>query len=260
MNKISSRFVVGTALASMTVFAQACIAQSETDNRAVSIEMREYIQDNYIFVFKPGVDSADARGRANMLAAQANAKPQHVYKSAIKGFSAKMSPAAAQRLAANNPSIAYYEPDGLVFATMGKPGGGGSDLPPQTTPWGIARVNGGVDGTGLTAWVIDSGIDLDHEDLNVDTARAANFVSSGKNTPNDGNGHGTHVAGTIAAIDNGVGVVGVAAGATVVPVRVLDNRGSGSFSGVIAGIDYVAANGAPGDVANMSLGAVSARH
>ena len=68
------------------------------------------------------------------------------------------------------------------------------------------------------------------------------------------NGHGTHVAGTVAAIDNGIGVVGVAPGTTVVAVKVLDRRGSGSYSGVIAGIDYVAANGSNGDVANMSLG------
>jgi subtilisin family serine protease len=73
-------------------------------------------------------------------------------------------------------------------------------------------------------------------------------------SPNDQNGHGTHVAGTVAAIDNDFGVIGVAAGATVVAVRVLDRRGSGSYSGVIAGVDYVAANFASGDAANMSLG------
>lgn len=76
----------------------------------------------------------------------------------------------------------------------------------------------------------------------------------GKNSPDDGNGHGTHVAGTIAAIDNDCDVVGVADGATVVAVRVLDNSGSGTYSGVIAGVDYVAASAGGGDVANMSLG------
>ena len=73
-------------------------------------------------------------------------------------------------------------------------------------------------------------------------------------TPVDQNGHGTHVAGTIAAHDNTIGVIGVAPGARVVAVRVLDRRGSGSNSGVIAGVDYVAADGQAGDVANMSLG------
>lgn len=140
---------------------------------------------------------------------------------------------------------------------MGKPvgGGGGGSTPAQTTPWGIARVGGAGDGNGKTAWVIDTGIQLDHPDLNVDTQRSISFLTGGKNvSPDDQNGHGTHVAGTIAALNNSIGVVGVAAGATVVAVRVLDRRGSGSISGVIAGVDYVAANGSNGDVANMSLG------
>lgn len=83
-----------------------------------------------------------------------------------------------------------------------------------------------------------------------------NAFTSGKDgrSLDDGNGHGTHVAGTIAAKDNTEGVIGVAAGATVIPVKVLGARGSGSYSGVIAGADHVAANGTAGDVANMSLG------
>jgi subtilisin family serine protease len=89
--------------------------------------------------------------------------------------------------------------------------------------------------------------------LTVDVARSKTFLG-GTSTPDDQNGHGTHVAGTIAAKNNSIGVVGVAAGATVVSVRVLDRRGSGSTSGVIAGVDYVAAVASSGDVANMSLG------
>ena len=100
--------------------------------------------------------------------------------------------------------------------------------------------------------VLDPGIQLDHPDLNVDVARSRTFL--GKGGPGDENGHGTHVAGTIAARDNTIGVIGVAPGAPVVAVRVLDRRGSGSVSGVVAGVDYVAQNGRPGDVANMSLG------
>jgi subtilisin family serine protease len=122
----------------------------------------------------------------------------------------------------------------------------------QTIPAGISRVGYG-DGTGRTAWVIDSGIDLTHPDLNVDAGRSRSFLSADP-SPNDGNGHGTHVAGTIGAKNNTVGVVGVAANATLVSVRVLDAAGGGTGSGVIAGIDYVGANGRAGDVANMSLG------
>ncbi|MCB2407819.1 S8 family serine peptidase [Hymenobacter sp. BT178] len=139
--------------------------------------------------------------------------------------------------------------------SLGKPSGGGSTQPGQVTPYGIARVGTG-DGTGKTAWIIDTGIDLTHPDLNVDATRSKSFLTSGADylSPNDGNGHGTHVAGTIAAINNSIGVVGVAANATVVAVRVLNSRGSGSNSGVIAGVDYVGATGKAGDVANMSLG------
>ena len=132
----------------------------------------------------------------------------------------------------------------------GDGGGGGSNS--QQVPYGIARVGGFADGTGKTAWVIDSGIDLDHPDLVVDVARSISFT--GDNDPNDGNGHGTHVAGTIAAVDNSIGVVGVAAGASVVSVKVLGNDGSGQFSWTVQALDYVAAVGNVGDVANMSLG------
>ena len=158
---------------------------------------------------------------------------------------------------AKNPNIAYCEQDQIVttgpIQAAGKPGGGGGVQPAQETPWGIARVNGGAAGTFATAWVIDTGIDFSHPDLNVDTARSRSFLGS-RTTAVDQNGHGTHVAGTIAARDNAIGVLGVAPGAPVVAVRVLDRAGSGSNSGVIAGVDYVAANGRPGDVANMSLG------
>ncbi len=130
----------------------------------------------------------------------------------------------------------------------------------QTTPWGITRVGGSVDGTNLSAsaWVIDSGIDLDHEDLNVDVASSVTFVTT-ENGPNDFGGHGTHVAGTIAAKDNGIGVIGVAAGANVIAVKVLNAAGGANFDWVTSGIDYVTANASNGDVANLSLGYTNVR-
>ncbi|MEM9339299.1 MAG: S8 family serine peptidase, partial [Bacteroidota bacterium] len=131
-------------------------------------------------------------------------------------------------------------------------GGPGPD-PDQTTPWGITRVGGATDfsNSSKKAWVIDTGIDFDHPDLNVNTSLSRSFVGS---NGNDGNGHGTHVAGTIGAIDNSIGVIGVAAGVEVVAVQVLGATGGGSFAGVISGIDYVAQTASPGDVANLSLG------
>ncbi|OWP64217.1 peptidase S8 [Hymenobacter amundsenii] len=172
------------------------------------------------------------------------------YGHALKGFSATLTAQEAKQLRAD-ARVAYVEQDQII--ALGKPAsGGGTTSPAQTTPYGITRV-GTADGTGRTAWIIDTGIDLDHPDLNVDVARSVTFVSRARSA-DDGNGHGTHVAGTIAAINNSIGVVGVAANATVVAVQVLDARGSGSNSGVIAGVDYVGANGKVGDVANMSLG------
>lgn len=184
----------------------------------------------------------------------------HVYGNVLHGFSVMIPPGQLKKLE-NDPSVKYIEEDQvavLIHPTKGNPhtgGGGSGGSTSQTTPWGITRVGGAGDGTGKTAWIIDSGIDQNHPDLNVDTNRSASFLSGKEaDNPDDQNGHGTHVSGTIAAIDNDFGVVGVAAGATVVAVRVLDRRGSGSYSGVIAGVDYVAANGSSGDVANMSLG------
>lgn len=186
-----------------------------------------------------------------------DAEVTHVYGNALKGFSVMIPPGQLKKLYAD-ASVKFIEEDQvavLIHPAKGKPGGGGGGSAAQTIPWGITRIGGAGDGTGKTAWVIDSGIDQDHPDLNVDTNRSVSFLGGrDADNPDDQNGHGTHVAGTIAAINNNIGVVGVAAGATVVAVRVLDRRGSGSYSGVIAGVDYVGANGQPGDVANMSLG------
>lgn len=195
-------------------------------------------------------------------------KIKNIYSVAINGITLSLNESQINTLKKDN-RVKFIEQDQIVqFAPpCGTPnggpcdgdGGGGGDGgdPTQETPWGITRVNGGVTYSGNNvAWILDSGIDLDHQDLNVDESRGFNAFTSGKDgrSLNDGNGHGTHVAGTIAAKDNSLGVIGVAAGAMVIPVKVLSSRGSGSYSGVIAGVEHVATNGASGDVANMSLG------
>ncbi|WP_297092176.1 S8 family serine peptidase [uncultured Draconibacterium sp.] len=176
----------------------------------------------------------------------------YAYTSALQGFSVKLPPGQLKKLEAD-PSVKYVEEDQVVILKqptniLKRP----TPTPSESTPYGVPRVGGGATYSGSNvAWVLDTGIDLDHPDLNVDAGRSVAF---GQTTPDDGHGHGTHCAGTIAAIDNEIGVIGVAAGATVIAVRILDYRGYGLSSDCIAGVDHVAANGTPGDVANMSVG------
>ncbi|POY39261.1 peptidase S8 [Solitalea longa] len=122
----------------------------------------------------------------------------------------------------------------------------------EYVPWGVQRVGGSRNGIGKTAWVFDTGVDLTHKDLTIDQTLAKNFVDDGSDTQ-DYFGHGTHVAGIIAAKKNNSGVVGVAAGAKIVPIRILDFAGNGAVSWAIAGVNYVGSKAKKGDVANMSL-------
>jgi subtilisin family serine protease len=203
--------------------------------------------------------SAAVRSAAQSLLQGTGATPAKTYATALRGFTASgLSDEQAARLR-GSPQVRLVEQDQFVKLSPppgAGPGGGDGGSDGQTTPYGITRVGGATSGVGGTAWVLDTGIDLDHPDLNVDTDRSAVFVSKGpgSKTANDKDGHGTHVAGTIAAIDNNRDVVGVAAGATTVAVKVLDDNGRGAYSDIIDGVDYVAANAAQGDVANMSLG------
>lgn len=179
-------------------------------------------------------------------------EPLNVYSAGVPGFAVKLSESEVAALE-KNPDVRGIWPD-MMFI-LAKPAPSPVPLPtPEVTPPGITRVGGGATYNGThRAWIIDTGIDLDHQDLNVDVAKGKTFVTR-TTTPNDDNGHGTHCAGIVAAKDNDGGVVGVAAGAPVVPVKVLDKRGSGAMSVIIAGVDWVTANGVAGDAANMSLG------
>ncbi len=181
---------------------------------------------------------------------------ERVYHTAIKGFAAKLNSSQLEILK-RVPDVSFIEEDKII--SLGpSPGSNPVPQPAQIIPYGITRVGwvATIDGSGKVAWIIDRGIDLTHPDLNVDVSRSISFLLSGKNykSPNDENGHGTHVSGTLAAKNNTIGVVGVAANAWVVAVRVLNQSGFGTLSGVINGVDYVATRGKAGDVANMSLG------
>ena len=222
----------------------------------------DIIPNSYICVFNKAVNRGGVESEARRMAGANGGQVSHVYRYSIRGFAAQMSAQAAAQMQARNPAIKSCEPNrvielGPIREEKGKPGSGGGSgggSTAQQTPWGVKRVKGGIAGTFQRAWIIDTGIDTDHPDLNVDLAYVNGFVAREEGLYEDQNGHGTHVSGTIAALNNTIGVIGVAPGAKVVPVRVLNRRGSGDYAGVIAGVDWVAQNGTTGDVANMSLG------
>ncbi|MDP4262512.1 MAG: S8 family serine peptidase [Bacteroidota bacterium] len=163
------------------------------------------------------------------------------------GFVAKLTDEEITRLK-KDPSVGIVERDrvialGICFTVTS----------PRLITWSVKRVGYG-DGTGKTAWVIDSGIDFGHPDLNVDSVRSRSFLS-GNSSPRDENGHGTHVAGIIGAKNNSIGILGVASGANLVSLRVLDANGNGALSSIIQALAYANTNARAGDVINMSLGA-----
>lgn len=223
------------------------------------------VQNNCIVRLRDDVSKLDVEGRAHGLLARANAMNaangranaslKHVYKHSIKGFTLDMPCDKAQSAFGDDAEVESFTPDSIMAASKGRPNVP-TTVSPQVTPWSVKRIGGPVNGEARTAWVIDTGIDIGNADLNVDTSSNAFSVFTDRRNAgfNDKNGHGTHVAGTIAAIDNNIDVVGIAAGALVVPVKVLDTNGMGTASGVIAGVDHVAAHASPGDCANMSLG------
>ena len=211
------------------------------------------IEGQYIVVLRPSLAKTSAQMATDM-AVQYSLQTEFIYESALSGFSAKV-PAENVEALRNDSRVAYIEQDKVVKLIPYVQEVHAQKGMAQTTPWGITRVGGAGNGVGKRAWIIDTGIDLDHPDLTVDLTNSKSFLSGNQSTnPDDQNGHGTHVAGTVAAKNDANFVVGVAAGATVVSVRVLDRRGSGTTSGVIAGVNYVASKGATGEAANMSLG------
>lgn len=185
---------------------------------------------------------------------------ERIYTNALQGFTLSATPLEIAELQ-KMPEVKSIEPEmAIIMAKGGKGGGGGgggSPQPAQVTPYGIVRVGGSRTVTEKKAWIIDTGIEFNHPDLNVNTSLSKVYLSNvrGKKTPQDQHGHGTHVSGIIAAIDNTIGTVGVAQGCELVAVRVLDARGYGLLSDIVAGVDYVASKASAGDVVNMSLGA-----
>ena len=226
--------------------------------RVVSTSGAEVIPGQYIVVLKDDApEVAAARGRngdalravAQKLATRRSARVGHVYSAALRGFSASMSDADARALA-NDAEVAFVEQDQVVHA----------DVTQSGATWGLDRIDERAisptvneysytnTGAGVTAYIVDTGILLTHSDFGSRASKGFDAVTASGSAV-DCNGHGTHVAGTV-----GGTTYGVAKAVALVAVRVLDCSGSGSTSGVIAGIDWVQQNAVKPAVANMSLG------
>jgi subtilisin family serine protease len=209
--------------------------------------------DPYIVVLEESVDNPSLVAEA-IDQRQEGFEVGFVYREALEGFSAEIPDDSVDEVR-NNSKVAYVERDKVVTTLD------------QTLPWGVERIgadnsmtppdNSFVTVSNVNIYIIDSGVDVDHADLNITQEDHHNF-RGGPNT--DCDGHGTHVAGTLAAKDDTNDVVGVAPGARLIGVRVLNCNGSGYLSDVIEGVDWVTAdaqtpeNASVPAVANMSLG------
>ncbi|HEX8450934.1 MAG TPA: S8 family serine peptidase [Longimicrobium sp.] len=201
------------------------------------------IEGSYMVVLNEGAD-------ARSVAAVAGVSPRYVYSAALNGFAGTLNAGQLNALQ-HNPNVRYIEQDGIATASTTQTG----------ATWGIDRTDQRAlplsttysytnTGLGVTAYIIDTGIDMGHSEFGGRAIAGFDAFTDGQNS-NDCNGHGTHVSGTVGGAN-----YGIAKGVTLVAVRVLDCGGSGAWSGVVAGIDWATANHVAGTpaTANMSLG------
>ena len=208
------------------------------------------VKDSYIVTLRTGAGLKARSAAGKDLVERYGGSVRKTFGSALNGYTAALSAAEARRLAAD-PAVASVEQNQRVSVT---------DTTQSSAPWGLDRIDQASlplsgtytypdsAGSGVTAYVIDTGVRITHQQISGRAAYGYDAVD-GDTTASDGNGHGTHVATTIAG-----STYGVAKKAKIVAVRVLDNNGSGTTAGVIAGVDWVTANHSGPSVANLSLG------
>lgn len=257
----------------IVAFGARAQAQSDPIREPTASNGASVIPGQYIVVFNDSVANPD--DVESRLAGRFRGERIASYRSAIRGFAAKLSDSevailksdASVAFVAEDKMVSIAEADrDLIRLDRGTLSGAshrsisGAAVPAQVLPTGINRINAENKvntGVGVNVAVIDTGIYTSHPDLQAAIAGGKSCVR-GTSSYVDQNGHGTHVAGTIAALNNSQGVVGVAPGVKLWAVRVLDRNGNGTYSSIICGLDFVTSkapkNGGPITVANLSLG------
>ncbi|MGI5506110.1 S8 family peptidase [Lentzea sp. CA-135723] len=232
--------LLGSAVMIAAFAAPATAAVGE-----IRVSPGQNIDGSFIVKLKDGGVTASAQALGSRFGGQVG----YVYDTVFQGFSVKMSDAQARRLAAD-PSVEYVERDQVVSiqATQVNPPSWGLDRIDQRNLPLDQRYTYNSTGSGVNAYIIDTGVRITHRDFGGRARNGYDFVDNDA-VAQDGNGHGTHVAGTVAGTS-----YGVAKQANIVAVRVLNNAGSGTIAGVVAGVNWVASNHVKPAVANMSLG------
>jgi subtilisin family serine protease len=207
------------------------------------------LEDSYIVVFNDDVNETEVEGESEKMCGSAKVTREKTFKHALKGFSTRLTPAAIEEMR-RNPKVKYIEQNQLATIVATQNG----------ATWGIDRIDQhslplstsytyNTDGSSVDAYIFDTGIRLDHEEFSGRLGSGYNAINTAASA-NDDHGHGTHVAGTVGGTK-----YGVAKGVTLIPVKVLNNIGSGTYDQIIMGIDWAVANHTTKPaVGNMSLG------
>ncbi|MFI1248816.1 S8 family peptidase [Streptomyces anulatus] len=249
--RIAGAIAAATTLALAVGAGAALPAQAAPapEGRVLHAGAAEAIPGSYIVTLKETAGFRASAAQGKKLIAGYGGQIERTYTSALNGYAAQLSSTGAKRLAAD-PAVASVEQNQKVHSTATQ----------TNAPWGLDRIdqpnlplNGTFTypdsaGVNTTVYVLDTGVRITHQDIVGRASNGYDFVDN-DNVAQDGNGHGTHVATTAAGT-----VYGVAKKAKIVAVRVLNNSGSGTTAGVIAGVDWITANHVASSVANVSLG------
>ncbi|MFD9846594.1 S8 family peptidase [Streptomyces parvus] len=249
--RLAAATVIATAaaVALATAALPATAVERAPEGVILNADAPGTISDSYIVTLKDSAAKSDsAKGKA--LAKKYGASIERTYRSALNGYAVEATAAEAKKFAAD-PAVASVSQNRTftVSATQTNPPSWGLDrIDQRSLPLDQRYTYPDKAGEGVTAYVIDTGVRISHSDFG---GRAFNGYDAidNDNVAQDGHGHGTHVAGTVAGTAHGV-----AKKAKIVGVRVLNNQGSGTTAQVVAGIDWVTANAVKPAVANMSLG------